>query len=85
MSESVYLLTLFSVLGTVLLVFALRYITLARQTRSRSASAEAYRELASQSTRALTDASERLGIVQSELALLGTRFAAIEQILKEVE
>ena len=85
MSESVYLITISSVLVTVIIVFALRYLALSRQTRSRLANEDTYRELASRSASALADASARLGSVNAEVGLLGVRLAAIERILKEVE
>ena len=85
MSESVYLITISSVLITVIIVFALRYLALSRQTRSRLANEDTYRELASRSASALADASARLGSVNAKVGLLGERLAVIEKILKEVE
>ena len=62
---------------TVLLVFAMKYFSAARQARLRIASEDAYRQLAQKAVNAQAESA-------SALAEITTRLAAVERILKEV-
>lgn len=77
MSAALYLTTLCLPLGTILLVFGMRYFALIQQAKARLASDEAYRQIAE---KALADH----GAAASALAGIETRLAAIEKILKDV-
>lgn len=85
MSETVYLLTLCLPLGTILLVFAMRYVSAVQQAKARLASDEAYRRIAEKAVAAEAETATALSSIQAALAEIRTRLAAIEKILKEVE
>jgi hypothetical protein len=84
-SETVYLLTICLPLGTILLVFGLKYFSAAFQARSRLASESAYRELAEKAVTVQSDNAASLSSIQAELSQIRIRLAAVEKILKEVE
>lgn len=70
MSAPVFFTTLSMILGTVLIVFGMRYRASVLQSRARAAEAEA-------TAAALTQ-------IQADLADARTRLAAIEKLLKDV-
>lgn len=71
MSEHLYILTICLPLGTILLVFAMRYLAVVRQAKAKTDQDEAYKALAESTRAALTDMQARLD--------------GIEKILKDVE
>lgn len=77
MSAALYLTTLCLPLGTILLVFGMRYFALIQQAKARLASDEAYRQIAE---KAVADH----GAAAAALTSIETRLAAIEKILKDV-
>jgi hypothetical protein len=85
MSESVYLLTLGLPLGTILLVFGMRYFSAVQQAKARLANDDAYRQVAEKAAAAQAENATALSSIQATLVDLGTRLAAVEKILKEVE
>jgi hypothetical protein len=85
MSEFVYLASISLVLGTILLVFGMKYFSGAREARSRAMSENAYRELAQKAVAAQSENAGSLSSIQSGLSELNTRLAAVEKILKAVE
>ena len=78
MAEHVYLLTLFLPLGTVLLIFGMKYYAAVQQAKARLASDDAYRQVAEQAVAAQAETA-------AALADLKMRLATIEKILREVE
>ncbi|MBZ2209886.1 hypothetical protein [Massilia soli] len=78
MAEHVYLLTLFLPLGTVLLIFGMKYYAAVQQAKARLASDDAYRQVAEQAVAAQAETA-------AALADLKIRLATIEKILREVE
>ena len=84
MATNVYLMTLFMVLGTVVLLAGLRYLGLKRQATSRVESEEAYRALAAKAAAAQSETTAALASVQSALSGINTRLAAVETMLKDV-
>lgn len=85
MSEHIYLLTLSLPLAAMLIVFGMKYWAAAHKARAESASAEAYRELASKATAALAESNATLATMQATLADMKGRLAGVEKMLKEVE
>ena len=85
MSDFVYLASISLVLGTILLVFGMKYLSAARQARSRAMSDDAYRELAQKAVAAQSENAASLSSIQSGLLEINTRLAAVEKILKAVE
>ena len=85
MSEHVYLLSMGSVLGTILLVFGMKYFSVVREARSRAARDDAYRELAKKVAMTQSENAKSLFSIQSQLVEINTRLGAVEEILKTVE
>jgi Tfp pilus assembly protein PilO len=85
MSEHLYLLTIVLPLLTVLLIFALKYISAIYQARTRSRSELAYRELAQAASSAQAETAASLAAMRTELAQSGARLATVAKILQEVE
>ncbi len=71
MSEHLYILTMCLPLGTLLLIFGLRYLAAVQQTRAKLAHDEGYKAIAEQTQEALIEVRARLD--------------GIEKILKAVE
>ncbi len=84
MSEFVYFTTLCLMLGTVVLVFGMRYVSAASQARSRAASEDGYRQLAETSAAAQPGTAAALSSIHATLADINARLAAVEKILKDV-
>ncbi len=85
MSEHIYLLSIGLVLGTILIIFGMKYFSAARQARSRVLSEDAYRELAEKAFAVQSENATSLSSMQTELSEINTRLAAVEKILKAVE
>jgi len=85
MSEHVYLISMGSVLGTILLVFGMKYFSVVREARSRATSDDAYRELAKKVAATQSENAKSLFSIQSQLVEIKTRLGAVEEILKTVE
>ena len=85
MSESIYLLTLFLPLVTILLVFGMRYWSAVQQARARLANDDAYRELAARSAAAQAETAIAVAAINATLVDLKSRIVAVEKVLKEVE
>ena len=85
MSEGVYFTTMGIVFGTVLLIFAMRYLAQFQQARSRQVAEDAYRSTAEKAATAQTQNTALLSAIQADLADVRTRMAAIEKVLKAVE
>jgi hypothetical protein len=85
MSASIYLLTLCLPLGTILIVFGMRYFSAVQQARARLANDDAYRRIAEKAANAQSDTAAALSSIEAALTEVRTRLAAVEKILKEVE
>ena len=85
MSESLYLLTIGLVLGTIVLIFAMRYFSTLQQARARLANDEAFRRLSETAIAAESGAATTLAAMQATLADIGTRLASVEKMLKAIE
>jgi hypothetical protein len=77
MSTTVYLLTLFLPLATVLLVFGMKYYAMVQQAKARTARDDADRRLADETL-------AQLAAINAALARLDARMGAVEKVLKEV-
>jgi len=85
MSEHLFLLTICLVLGTILLVFGMRYFSAAQQAKARLANDDAYRKIAEKAVAVQSENATALSSIQASLADVRTRLTAVEKILKEVE
>jgi len=78
MSEHIYLITIFMLPVTAVLIFGMRFLAQIKQAKLRQQSDDDYRQLAERSIAAQAETS-------AALADLKNRIIAIEKILKEVE
>ena len=85
MSPFFYVLTLCFLFGTPLAIFAMKYASAAYQARAKARADEAYRALAEKTAAAQTETAASVATMKSELASIGTRLAAVEKMLKDVE
>lgn len=84
MSEFVYFATLCLALGTILLVFGMRNASAVLQARTRAADEDRYRQIAEAAAAAQPGTAAALSSIQSTLADVSTRLAAVEKVLKDV-
>lgn len=85
MSEFVFFTTICLVLGTILLIFGMKYFSAIQQARARRATDEAYRDIATRAVSAQDETLAALAAVNANLADVKTRLATVEKILREVE
>ncbi len=85
MSEGPFYISISLVLGTILLVFGMKYLSAAYQARSRVKGEDAWRELAEKAVAAQSRNAASLSSIESELSTIVTRLTAVEKVLKEVE
>ncbi|MEO6920768.1 MAG: hypothetical protein ABI171_17435 [Collimonas sp.] len=85
MSETIYLLTICLLLGTILLVFGMRYFSVVQQAKARFASDDAHRQIAAKAVTAQAETATALSSIDAALSDVKTRLSAIEKVLKEVE
>lgn len=78
MSEHIYLITIFMLPVTAVLIFGMRFLVQIKQAKLRQQSDENYRQLAERSLAMQAETA-------TALADLKARIVAIEKILKEVE
>jgi HAMP domain-containing protein len=71
--------------GTVLIIFAMKYISAAYQARSRARNDDAYRQLAEKAASIQAQSATSLSAMQTDLSEINARLAAVEKILKAVE
>lgn len=85
MSPTIYFISMGAVLGTIILVFGIRFLQASAVAGADAAHTDAYRKLASDAVTAQSGNAATLSAIQSELTELKTRMANVEKILKEVE
>ncbi len=85
MPVSVYLITICLPLGTVLVVFAMKYVSAVLQARARMANDGAYQLLAEKAVAAQAENQALLSAVRGELSQVSSSLAAVEKILRQVQ
>ena len=85
MSAPVYFLTLGLVVGTILVVFGMRYASANQQARARVAHDQAFREIAANAVADQAETAAAISSIQAAMTEIGTRLAAIQRVLEEVE
>jgi hypothetical protein len=85
MTTAQYLIFMSPVVGTVLVVFGLKYFSAIFQAQARSASDAQYRALAEKSASAQADNQATLSAMRADLAKFATSLANVEKILQQVE
>jgi len=83
-ANSFFWLTILAFL-TILVVFGMKYFSVGRRERARAASGDAYRDLAEKTVSAQAKITASLSSVQSDLADMKQRLAAVEKVLRQVE
>jgi len=83
-AANLYLPTLLLILGTVLIVFGMKYISEALQARSRAANERSFRLFAEEAQATQAQHAALLISIQSSISDIGTRLGQVEKILKEV-
>jgi Tfp pilus assembly protein PilO len=81
---STFLLVTILVLITVVLLFGMKFFSASRQAMFRAAGDDSVRQLAEKSALAQAESAASLAVVQSDVAEVKTRLAAIEKLLREV-
>jgi len=84
MTNILYLLTICLPLATILLIFAMRYVSAIQQAKARLANDGAYQQIAAKAAAAEAQTAAALSSIQAALADAGSRLSSIEKILKEV-
>ena len=85
MTSILYLATLCLPLGTILIVFGMRYLSAIQQAKARLANEGAYQQIAEKAAAAQSETATALSAIQVALADVRSRLTAVEKILKEVE
>jgi Tfp pilus assembly protein PilO len=85
MQTTIYFITLAIIVGTIILVFGIRFLQASAVAGADAAHTEAYRKLASDAVTAQAGNAATLSAIQSELSELKTRMTNVETILKAVE
>jgi hypothetical protein len=85
MSPTIYFISMGAILGTIILVFGIRFLQASAVAGADAAHTDAYRKLASDAVTAQAGNAATLSAIQSELCELKTRMTNVEKILKAVE
>jgi hypothetical protein len=80
-----YLLTISLILGTILVVFGMKYFSALFQARARLANDALYRTLAEKAVAAQSENQVVLSAIRTELASVSASLGAVEKILQQVE
>lgn len=80
-----YLIMVGPILGTILFVFGMKYISIIFQARARVANDAQYRELAESVVAAQAQLEAVLSAMQTELSTITKNLTAVEKILQQVE
>lgn len=84
MSTGIYLTTIGLFFGTILIVFAMKYISVAVSARARIASDEAYKALADKAVALESQSAAALAAIQADVAKLKVTVTSVEEILRKV-
>ena len=85
MSPTIYFISMGAMLGTIILVFGIRFLQASAVAGADAAHTDAYRKLASDAVTAQAGNAATLSASQSELGEIKARMASVETILKTVE
>ena len=84
MSSPVFFITILLFLGTILIVFGMKYASAALAARSRAQSETGYRELAERAAAFQSKSAASLASIEADLAAVLARLTSVEKILKDV-
>lgn len=80
-----YLLTIALILGTILVVFGMKYFSALFQARARLENDALYRSLAEKAVAAQSETQVILSAIRTELSSVSAGLGAVEKILQQVE
>lgn len=84
-TPTIYYISLAAMLGTIIIVFGIRFLQASAIAAADAAHTDAYRKLASDAVTAQAGNAATLSAIQSELTELKARLSNVEKILKAVE
>ncbi len=84
MAAQLYMPTLLLIIGTILVVFGMKYVSEALQARSRAANERSFRVLAEEAHGIQSQHVALLSAIQSSISDIGARLGQVEKILKDV-
>jgi uncharacterized membrane protein len=85
MTTLIYFVTLGLILGTIFVIFGMKYASAAYQARARIKGEADYRELADKAVTAQFQNTASLSAIAGEIAKIAAQLAGVEKILKDVE
>jgi hypothetical protein len=85
MSPTIYFISMGAMLGTIIVVFGIRFLQASAVAGADAAHTDAYRKLASDAVTAQAGNAATLSAIQSELVEIKARMSSVETILKAVE
>ncbi len=85
MTTAQYLIFMTPLVGTILVVFGMKYFSALFQARARMANDALYRALAERAVAAQADNQATLAAMRSDLAKFAASLATVEKILQQVE
>ena len=84
MAAHLYMPTVLLILGTVLLIFGMKYVSEALQARSRAANERSFRLFAEEAHSVQSQHVALLSSIQSSISDVSARLGQVERILKDV-
>jgi hypothetical protein len=85
MTTAQYLIFMSPLVGTVLVVFGMKYFSAIFQARARMANDALYQALAEKAVLVQTENQATLAAIQADLSRFGTSLATVERILQQVD
>jgi uncharacterized membrane protein len=85
MSIAQYLIFMAPVVGTILVVFGMKYISAIFQARARMANDKLFQTLSEKAVATQAENQASLAAIRADLARFGTSLATVEKILQQVE
>jgi uncharacterized membrane protein len=85
MSIAQYLIFMAPLVGTILIVFGMKYISAIFQARARMANDKLFQTLSEKAVATQAENQASLAAIRADLARFGTSLATVEKILQQVE
>ena len=84
MSAQIYLITIFVIAGTCILIFGMRAFARRQAATAATSKEAAYRDLATKATAAQGETAAKLSALHDQIAGASKRLEAVEKLLKDV-
>jgi uncharacterized membrane protein len=85
MTTAEYLIFMAPVVGTILVVFGMKYFSAIFQARARMANDALYKALAEKATLQQSENQATLAAIRADLSRFGTSLSTVERILQQVD